>query len=797
MTPRNPPRHFRYSVLTVNARMLLLFAPSAIAGALGAAEPPAQPEPPPELAQLYAVAPDILALDVRELRGVPGHVGKLAAGAANDVRDGKLFRDGVPVGEMAEDGTSFWTYTRLIGRRLDAAWAVAPASYHIISPDDETWTPAAPLAVHRKSRPREMAYAVSGGARATTAPVDHTLYLKLPRPVRPGYSYRIRFVNGPWPDTVYTHRPDTVRSEAVHVTHLGFRPDDPAKIAFLSCWLGAGGALAYPPNLTFRVLEHGSGREAFVGRARLAMAADDTSVDAFHRNYDGTDVWLFDFSALAAPGAYRVTVDGIGCSFPFEIRGDVWSRAFRAAARGIYHFRQGVEFGPPYSPWRNPRYFHPDDGDVVREGPVPFDAHIMRKVPRFEADKLGPVLPGIWGGHRDAGDYQHNPRNMRAAWYLLDLVDLFPDHFARIRHDIPESDNNLPDALDEALFGLELYHRLQTPDGGIREGVFTEGDVTGGWSYKQPRIAYKPGCIGTYTYVVGAARAARCLGRWDAKLAEVWRASAGRAMEWGEAHWQEWPFPGNDWTMKLRAAAAAELFRLTGEARWNGAFRDAFGTVAWEKEARWEEREACWIYARIDRPDVDAKLKARCRDLIVANAGFALDQINRTAFGWAKQAPDFPVIGNLSSPAYGPALIRAHALTGDAKYLAGAVRTSQFGLGANPQNLCHTTRFGHRGPMHPFNLDLLALIAEPPDGFCVPGPMDMKYFGSDDYFDRKNQWVYRFIKAYAFPDIAAWPAVESYFDLFWIYPMHEDMVQGAVSRNALTWGYLAARRARD
>ncbi len=745
--------------------------------------------------RFYTVAADILALTVRTRRLVRGRLEPYHRRPGDVVREGKLYRDGQFAGTVGgeEDGVLI-VPARLEGQKLDTAWADSTESYRIAAADDPSYaSPVTPDAVHRKSHPTEFVRVVRGNALARDMPVEHRLYLKLPHALTPGRTYRVSFPGGPWEEQSFRFDPATVRSEAVHVAHLGFRPDDPVKVAFLSCWLGSGGALSYPDGTGFRVLEDESGEVAFEGTIRLARAADDVSLDDFKRNYNGTDVYELDFSDLAEPGTYRVCVDGVGCSFPFEIGEGVWERGYRAAARGIYHMRVGVQFGPPHTMWRVPRYFHPDQGDVVREGPVAFDVHIMRKEPRYEEGKLGPVLPGVWGGHRDAGGYQHQPRNMRAAWYLLDLVELFPEHFAGIGHNIPESDNDLPDALDEALFGLDLYRRLQTPEGGIRGGVFTVGNLVGGWSHDRPRIAYKPGCIASYVYVVGAARAAGVLTHRDAELAKQYRESAVRAMEWAEGHWREWPYPRNLWTMRRRAAAAAEMFRLTGEERWHEAFHDSFGAARLAEEPRWEEREAAWIYARIERPEVDAELRARCRDLIVENADFVLDHVNRTAFGWAKRAPDFNVIGCLGAPRFGPALVRAHVLTGDPRYLAGAVRACQTGLGANPLNTCYTTWLGHRSPRNRFNLDCLGLISPPPDGWSLPGPMDMRYLGSDDYFHQESRWVYNAINAHAWPDLSEWPALESYFDVFWLYPMHEGTVQGGVSWNAFTWGYLSAR----
>ncbi len=48
----------------------------------------------------------------------------------------------------------------------------------------------------------------------------------------------------------HRHAPITF-SEAVHVSHVGWRPDDPGKIGYLSCWTDTGGGLTYPNNMGF------------------------------------------------------------------------------------------------------------------------------------------------------------------------------------------------------------------------------------------------------------------------------------------------------------------------------------------------------------------------------------------------------------------------------------------------------------------------------------------------------------------------------------------------------------------
>ncbi len=146
-----------------------------------------------------------------------------------------------------------YTPDRVVGRMVDTKWMDRPDSYAILSDDDPAYAPGvAPAAVFRKTKPSDFA---RGEGWPFKAPLRHVLYLKGAKPFQEGKRYRIRFANGALPEQSFVCDSAGLRSEAVHVSHLGFRPDDPAKVAFLSCWLGSGGAVAYPDGLTFRIVE--------------------------------------------------------------------------------------------------------------------------------------------------------------------------------------------------------------------------------------------------------------------------------------------------------------------------------------------------------------------------------------------------------------------------------------------------------------------------------------------------------------------------------------------------------------
>ena len=101
--------------------------------------------------------------------------------------------------------------------------------------------------------------------------------------------------------------PARLRSEAIHVSQVGFRPDDPAKIAFLSCWMGNGGGVKYEPGLEFTLIDEATRAVVFRGRTVLSKPASQKDEDAYGKNYNGTDVHAMDFSSFTKPGRYRVS----------------------------------------------------------------------------------------------------------------------------------------------------------------------------------------------------------------------------------------------------------------------------------------------------------------------------------------------------------------------------------------------------------------------------------------------------------------------------------------------------------
>jgi len=751
----------------------------------------------PGVTHLSTVAPDILAVTIDQGRVEYGRQVPYEPHPADTVdrttHTHWVRREGQFIGSLVgKQQRTLFTPDRLVRGSVNAATLDALETYSVTCGGNAVGI----RAVCRKTKPTGIARVAEWSFQA---PLRHVVYLELERPLVAGKRCTVRFKNG-LPGRDFVYKPAELRSEAVHVSHVGFRPDDPAKVAFLSCWMGTGGGYPYREGMAFRVLEHKSGRVVLEGRAELSKAAQDRTEDAYKNNFNGTDVYVLDFSALRRPGTYRVFVDGVGCSYPFAVREDTWRRAFYVSCRGFYHQRSGIALGPPHTDFRRPRGFHPDDGVKVYASTTALmdtknglsqEGSNFGNLVEGRTDR---VVPNAWGGYMDAGDWDRRIQHLVVSNYLLELALLHEGYFRELKLNIPESGNALPDVVDEALFNLDCYRRMQTKDGGIRGGIESEEHPRqgeGSWQESLAIMAYAPGVWSSYVYAGTAARASLCLERYDRKLAGTYRESAIRAMEWAERELPEREGKSDPHAVHdSRNLASAELFRLTGDKRWHDVFlATSFlkkpGTPLYQWNSH-EQRDAAWVYARTRQPGMDEGVQRNCIQAIQAEANDRVTWCYKTGFRWTKD-PWRPLGWGAATSPDTLSLVRAHALTGDEKYLKAIVLACGTGTGANPVNICYTTGLGHDWPRSPLHVDSRVMRCPPPPGLTVFGPVDVKREQKRKYYilEKHNFWH---------PSPYQWPSLEAFWDVFWYPSMCEYTVQSPMAITAYTWGYLAARK---
>ena len=800
---------------------------------------PAHPDDGPAIVRVAPVSPDMLALEIQAqvivnhgqqpYEAKPGDEirtgdrkllvwdhGKIAWGP----KDRTLFRaegDGQPQ-RFAEYTEVYGTWKPVIrrerttGQPLTVMTADVPAAYRVGPADGGE--PAEPVAVYRKSKPTDSNDL--GGDK----PYRHIIYLKLASPLVEGQRYTVQLpgLNTKQAEVAYVHDPRGTRSEAVHASQIGYRPDDPYKRAYLSLWAGTGGGRTYDTG-TFELIDNRTGRTVYTGQVKLGFPASRPEQLKTEKNFVQADVYDLDFSDFRTPGEYRVFVPGVGCSYPLTIGEDVWTEAFRTSMHGFLSHRSGIALGPPFSDYRRPRNMHPADGFRIFEIISTRLEGEASKVQAALAEALGPDLDasklqtraGAWGGYMDAGDWDRRSQHLAPTYEHLELLDLFPAFCEATALALPaaEADDKLPDVLNEALWNIDLYRRLQRADGGVGGGVESTAHPRSGEASWQETLllgTFAPDPLSSMLYAADAAKAARLMRKYDADRAAGYLDTAAKAFAWarrnGERVLDEVAARNPDWKLanterdleSWTALAAIELYRATGEAEYHRiAVASPAFTFADDISRHWR---ILYAYARLPEGKGDAAIKARALRELGRLADGAIAFASGNAFGLTTLAPSLPMMGyvgyySVPEMTVGPLLPRMYALTGDAKYLRAALVAANFSAGANPANITFTTGVGHDFPHAPLHIDSRVTAQTPPVGITVYGPSDP---AADYSF---NAWVHTWHLQAMTPGSRTWPAAEWYVDLYKWPAMNEYTVQQTMGPTSFYWGALAARAALD
>ena len=413
----------------------------------------------------YSVNSTVLALRIETGEIIRGKQVRYEAKPGDKVSDKNYVRrNGEDIGRLIEGGKKIRLFDEFKGEDLDEQWATQAQNYSING--------VKPKNVFIKSKPGNSART---GPWDFKFPMEHTVFLEMPETMKAGQKYQLDFKGDELADIDFTFSPETVRSEAVHVSHLGFHPDDPSKVAFLSTWMGPKGkGVSYEPGQKFWLIDD-SGKKVFEGEIDLSKA-QNKSEDLLNKNYNGTDVYIADFSKFDKTGNFRVAVEDVGTSFDFKIGENTWEDAFQTVMEGLFVHRSGLEKKPAFSDYTELRSFHPDDGVKVYQSTAQYrytkigigDQDTFKVLSEGATDE---VLDFAWGGWKDAGDWDRNSNHLSVSRDLLELGEMFPEYFMGVDLTIPESKNQIADVIDEALWGVDFFQRMQREDGGVRGGI--------------------------------------------------------------------------------------------------------------------------------------------------------------------------------------------------------------------------------------------------------------------------------------------------------------------------------------
>jgi endoglucanase len=770
---------------------------------LWAAVTNASSDSPHQAALVGLAAPDVLAVRVdtgRIVRGgqEPYDFDAPPAGDEITSADGVqvVNRNGQLYGTQVAEGLDVIVKPdTVLGYPVSTAVLDDASGYSVKSDDDDAFGGGeAPVEVHRVTRPTGTA---NVGGDSTVLPAVHDVYLKLPSAPTVGSTYEIEFPSDVLAPVTFTFDPTTSRSFAVHANQVGFRPGDSLKVAYVSAWDGA--AIELPSPLDFQVVDASSGDVVLEGTSTPRTAASDGELS--RGDLTGTGVQELDFSDLDTEGAYRVCVTVLGCSDEFLVSDtSSWRRAAVAVSRAMFHQRSGTELGQPYTSVERPRGFHPDDGVEVRQatvGQVEIDAAIEGSFSTLVASATDEIVDGAYGGHFDAGDWDRRVQHLAYLRVALDLVDLYPETWATLDLDIPESGDAVPDVIDEGLWDLDMYKRMQTPEGGIRGGIESDEHPLPrqtSWTQTQQTFAFAPDAQASYIYAGVAAETARVLAAYDPARADEYRSSALAAMNWAEDN----PI-SDDVTEEtaenligVRSAAAAALYRLTGDSQWQDVFLDSTeidsGPLDLLGCELLEHCDAIWIYAQTDQPGMRADVKQNAIETFRNSATVLSDAQDATLYGWSIDHPAIPLVWGLGpSVPKTVGLLRAYALTSEDRFCAAAQRSATFSLGANPLDTVFLTGVGTQNVQHPLIVDNINGGIPVWPGTPVYGLHELNVAGDET-------WVAEFQlrPAGAQPDPESVPFLQKWYDVNTVPMMNEFTVHQSHAIALYAYGSLAA-----
>jgi endoglucanase len=301
---------------------------------------------------------------------------------------------------------------------------------------------------------------------------------------------------------------------------------------------------------------------------------------------------------------------------------------------------------------------------------------------------------------------------------------MYSANLKKIKLQIPENGDGMPDILNEARWNLEWMLKMQDDDGGVWQKqtsthfagfVMPEDDKLLSEVIGTGSAPYKSTCA-TADLAAVAAIAARVYKPFDAQFAAKNLEAARKAWLWADRNpnvtFRNPPGIGtgeygdND-CRDERVWAAAELWRTTGEARYNDFFLKNYAAFQPRLDAPpaegWREVApmGLWSYALANRKGSDASALAAIRKGSVEIARRIAQRTDTDPYRVSLVAKDYVWGSNGVAANYGLQLLVANAFSPDPAFVNAAEDNLHYLLGRNAFSLSWVTQLGEHSYRHP------------------------------------------------------------------------------------------------
>ena len=497
----------------------------------------------------------------------------------------------------------------------------------------------------------------------------------------------------------------------VRLNSLGFLPDQIKQATLATA------------ATNFSVLRLADGELVFQGPVKGPRTNADT----------GEPLYVADFSEFQGQGTFQLALPGGEKSAPFAIGREVYEDAFRTVMLGMYLWRCGAAVSATHN------------GTTF--------AHAACHTNDAWLDYVGggAVTRNATGGWHDAGDYNKYVVNAAlTVGCMLRAWEDFSPAIRRIKLQVPEAADPLPQFLREVKWELDWLFTMQAADGSVYHKLSTRD--FGGFVLPEAETArryFAPwSSAATAGFVAVMAQAARDFREFDAPFAERCRRAAERSRAFLEAHpeshradqsaFTTGAYPARD--EEYRLWAAAELWATHGDTNDLADFerRAAALPRAVDLTFDWGNPKNLGMltYLAPGRKDKDSVLAGKIRDHLLATA----DEIVkvRDAHGYVRPLGTFYHWGGNGSVARQTLVLQAAVrISPKPQYRQTALDALGHLFGRNCYGRSFVTGLGANPPLHPHDRRSGAdRIAEPWPGYLVGGPSR----GATDWLDEQKDF---------------------------------------------------------
>jgi len=436
-------------------------------------------------------------------------------------------------------------------------------------------------------------------------------------------------------------------------------------------------------------------------------------VDKGTWDVSGEKILQGDFSRLSKAGAFTIQLNTGITSAPFKIVPGVYEEALDASIKSFYFQRASMAIEEQYGGIYQRASGHPDDQCLFHNS-----------TGKEEGTLSSP------GGWYDAGDYGKYVVNAAiTVGQMLNLLEMLPEAIPGDALNIPESGNGIRDLLDEIRYELDWVATMQDEDGGVfhKLTALNFGGFIMPEEYDLDRYIIGKGTASSLNFAAVMALASRVYAEVDPDFSSKALESAERAWDWAIEN-DSIPFrnPEDVFTGQYGDVqfsddfywAAAELYVSTGKENYLEALK------IYDQEYRHQITNSWTFFIRnmgfhtllINDPDLDPTLKEKhlaLSDEILTKMESIPYGISIDHFEWGS-----------NSDVLNQAMILciAHHLSGEQKYLDGAIRNADYIFGKNATGYSFLTGFGSKQVMNPHHRPSGAdAIDEPVPGFILGG----------------------------------------------------------------------------